>query len=410
MPPLSEKLKGYKPKPRRKGPLWEGPSGEGPNGGITFSLLSRFLTCRERFRLYAVEGLRPNETFNNRIEYGNMWHLCEEALASGMESVHGPYWDVALRAYCLDLCRKYPFSQEQIRHWENVCRIQFPVYVDYWKKHEERVEKTCLLQEQVFDVPYTLPSGRVVRLRGKWDGVNQLGKGKNAELRLFETKTKGDVDIAQIQRQLTFDLQTMLYTVALTEGTCPTCRGNWTKEKAAFLDESESSCPNCSGNWTAPFVPANQWKPRKGFPDTPIRGVEYNVVRRPLSGGKGTIRQKQGETSAEYYDRLAQYIEDEPETYFFRFKADITPRDVENFKRKCLNPMLEQLCQWWAWVEQCHRLGDDPFGAGNEIHSTHPMGVRNILDEGGSTDLDAMVMNGDRTGLTEVDTLFRELN
>jgi hypothetical protein len=55
-------------------PLWSGPDGEGPNGGITFSLLSRFLVCRERFRLHALEGWRTQDGFNHRLEYGNMWH------------------------------------------------------------------------------------------------------------------------------------------------------------------------------------------------------------------------------------------------------------------------------------------------------------------------------------------------
>ena len=53
-------------------PLWEGPAGTGPNGGITFSLLSRFLVCRERFRVHAVLGLRPADDFNHRLEFGSM--------------------------------------------------------------------------------------------------------------------------------------------------------------------------------------------------------------------------------------------------------------------------------------------------------------------------------------------------
>jgi hypothetical protein len=32
-----------------RSPLWSGPCDSGPQGGITFSLLSRFSSCRERF-------------------------------------------------------------------------------------------------------------------------------------------------------------------------------------------------------------------------------------------------------------------------------------------------------------------------------------------------------------------------
>ncbi len=76
---LAEKLKEQKAKSqeskRGTGPLWKGPEVD----GITFSLLSRFIACPERFRILVTEGLQPHDEFNHRIEYGNMWHTCEEA-------------------------------------------------------------------------------------------------------------------------------------------------------------------------------------------------------------------------------------------------------------------------------------------------------------------------------------------
>ena len=68
-----------------------------------------------------------------------------------------------------------------------------------------------MLQEQVCDVPYNLPSGRVVRLRGKFDSVDLIDGG----IYLQENKTKGDIDKIQVERQLSFDLQTLMYSVAL---------------------------------------------------------------------------------------------------------------------------------------------------------------------------------------------------
>ena len=61
------------------GRIWDGPEED----GITQSLLSRFLVCRERFRILVVDGLKPVDQFSSRIEYGQMWHLCEENLAAG---------------------------------------------------------------------------------------------------------------------------------------------------------------------------------------------------------------------------------------------------------------------------------------------------------------------------------------
>ena len=77
-------------------------------------------------------------------------------------------------------------------------------------------------------------------MRGKWDSVDYIGK----RVYLQENKTKGDIDEQAIRHNLHFDLQTMLYMTALTE----------------------------------------ELEPQK------IAGVRYNVIRRPLSGGKGSIR------------------------------------------------------------------------------------------------------------------------
>ncbi len=317
------------PKPRSE-PLWKGPEVD----GITFSLLNRFLQCRERFRLYVVEGLRPADTFNHRIEYGNMWHVCEEALASERshfgEVVGTTLWEDNLREYAQELCQRYPLEQSQIDHWYNVCKTQLPLYVKYWSKHPDVKERTPLLQEQVFDVPYKLPSGRTVRLRGKWDAVDLIGKGKGAGVFLQENKTKGQIDEGQIKRQLTFDLQTMLYLVALQN-----------------IDEDV--------RWFE--MPAGSAMLAR---DKPLLGVRYNVVRRPLSGGKGSIVQHKGkparklksgktspakpaETKESYYGRLKTIIAESPAEYFMRWQVLVSPADIQRFRRECLDPILEQL-------------------------------------------------------------------
>ena len=227
---------------QKKGPVWEGPSGDGPNGGISYSTLSRFLCCRERFRLLVVEGLRPAPAFNHKIEYGQMWHVCEQGLAEAKGTlIDGQTYQPFLRLnlYASILCKKYRMQQEQIDHWYNVCKTQFPLYVDYWSEHPDVTERTPLLQEQVFDVPYQLPSGRTVRLRGKWDSVDLIGKGlcekckeskagprvmcplcyggKGQGIYLQENKTKGDIREGQLKRQLSFDLQSLFYIIALQE-------------------------------------------------------------------------------------------------------------------------------------------------------------------------------------------------
>lgn len=387
---LKDKLSGVdRPHRKRSEPLWKGPVVD----GITYSMLSRFLVCRERFRLYAVEGLAPSRTFDHKSGYGDMWHVCEEAHARYGGQARNPAWVGELGTHCSRLCQTYPHQQEQIDHWYNVCKVQFPLYIHYWSKHKDTVNRTPLLEEQVFDVPYGLPSGRSVRLRGKWDSVELVGRGKATSVWLQENKTKGTVDEQKLNRQLRFDLQTMLYLVALYQDT-----GITSLEDVKSWDGKEFTVP--------------------------IKGVRYNVVRRPLSGGKGNIvRHKpsksnpDGESKGEYYARVASYIKKEPQSYFMRWPVEVSGKDVETFRRQCLDPILEQLCDWYECVSWFH-----PWGNGSQkatgtnkhpvrhsLHYRHPFGVYNSLNEGGSTDLDEYLDSGSEVGLVRMDKLFTEL-
>lgn len=395
--PLSGLKSKVKPAPKSSGPLWQGPESPGPQGGITFSMLSKWLTCRERFRVRYVEGWEPTRQFSHRIEYGNMWHVCEEAFAAveSQTSRVYPSWELALKQYVTDLCRRFPLSQQEIVHWYNVCKVQFPVYVDYWSKHPDVVNRTPLLQEQVFDVPYKLPSGRVVRLRGKWDSVDLIGQGKDTGVYLQENKTKGDIDELALQRQLTFDLQTMMYIVAL---------------RAEFEQNSTL------GSWMPGDIPRGM----------SIKGVRYNVVRRPLSGGEGTIAQRKGskniapETDEAFYARVRGVIDGTgvktdgrsytgPSHWFMRWKFDVGEADVKRFRDECFDPILEALCNWYHLTTGEPLTGFDQDCLQFGHHWRHPFGCDNAVNEYGATDVDNYLDTGSTVGMHKRETLFEEL-
>lgn len=360
---VTGKLKALKIE-QRNGPVWKGPHED----GITFSLLSRFLVCRERFRLLVVEGLKPADEFRPTIEFGQMWHACEEAFAANQP------WSKVLAEYCKGLCTKYKLQGDQINHWYEVCKMMFPLYVEHWAQHDDVKDRTPLLQEQVFDVPYKLPSGRVVRLRGKWDSVDLIGKGKQAGVYIQENKTKSGIDEQRIRRQLGFDLQTMIYLVALE-----------TDQKLAFKN-----------------APVNV---DKRIFTSQVQGVRYNVIRRSAH------KQGKKETMADFCERLKGIIVASPQEWFARWKVEIATHEVTKFRHEFLDPQLEQLCDWWEVIQDCN----DPFNNAskswtNSIHWRHPFGVYNVLDEGGSSDLDHYLETGDKTGLQEVARLFTELD
>jgi hypothetical protein len=259
--------------------------------------------------------------------------------------------------------------------------MQFPVYVDYWANHSDVISRTPIFAEATFRVPYKLQSGRTVVLRGKWDSVDMVEDSESKGLWLQENKTKGDIDEVAIARQLKFDLQTMMYLVALYE-----C--DWT----VYCDVMNNPHVNIF----------------KGRPD--VRGIRYNVVRRPLSGGRGTIRQKKNQTMAQFYQELHGIIQREPEYYFMRNKVQVMEEEVHRFQKECLNPVLESLWDWWEWVSAHPQ---DPFFSSiavNRVHWRHPFGVYNILNEGGSTELDGYIEDGSEVGLKRAESLFPELD
>lgn len=361
-----------------------------------------------------IEGVKPEEKFNHRLEYGQMWHTCEEALAAKKDYMP------ELVEYVKGLTFKYPMDREQIGHWYQVCMRQFPLYVEYWKKHADVKNRVPLLQEQVFDVPYLLPSGRTVRLRGKWDSVDLLKNQGGVFLK--ENKTKGDIDEMGLKRQLTFDLQTMIYLVALE-------KYDWVGTQYGPPQGKTAKLPM--------ILPL-------------IKGVVYNVVRRPLSGGKGSIKRheatrgskcskckgeaavsikhgkgfatascpkcngqgyvggKPAETLEHFYGRVEQLFKDEPETYFMRWTVNVNQADIERFKRECLNPILEQLCIWYEHVT-CPTGKALPFESASGWHWRHPFGAANSIDEYGFGEVDEYLNTGSMVGMRRVDKLFTEL-
>jgi len=340
--------------------LWRGPQNPGPLGGVTQSLLNDFIYDRERFRVKYVEGWRANERFSRALEYGTMFHLACEYYGEDKP------WLPPVLDYARKLCQKFPTDQEEIDKYYEALKVQFPIYVDFWSQHQATKPVETHSREQCFNVPYKLPSGRIVHLRGKCDGLDRIEGG----LRLLEHKTKSKLDPMGIERRLSFDLQTALYAIALS-----------TQEKQLVI------------------------------------GVLYDVIKRPFSGGKGSIKRaepkqlksgfKEGESKEDFNKRLQQYFIDNPEEWFARWDLTFGIQDLDIFRHKCLNPLLEQLCIWYDWISSPQGMAD-PFKC--DVHWMAPFGLYSpLIDGSGTTDLDAYLLEGSSVGLTRQTSLFSEL-
>lgn len=349
-----------------KDPVWAGPCGAGRQGGITQSLLGRYLSDPERFRVKVIQGLKAVDKFSDSLEYGNMWHICEEALGADED------WVKPLEQYTQELCRKYPMQQEVVSLWAEKCAAMFPRYVNYWAKHPDVKDRKPLFQEQVFDVEYKLPSGRTVRLRGKWDGGDVIGKARAAGVYLQENKSKSSIDAVKIGRSLIWDLQAMFYFVALSV----------TEDNAV----------------------------KAGWSGVPLRGIRYNVVKRPAHKSIESLTKKYDEDVKD--NRVGEW--------FSRWNIDVSTADVQRFRDEFLNPVLENLCDAYDWWVFIHRrfpkaMSVYDYEERQRVFQTHQQRHYRTpyhydpLAEGGSGEVDSYLDTGSEAGLQRVLNLFPEL-
>lgn len=317
-----------------KPPYWKGPYKE----GISYSSLNRFLECRERYRLYAILGVREDEPYSDAIAFGQMWHAAEEQLARHSKAGTQVESGVML-ANCTKAARdvanritgKFPASDYEIDCSYRRFKCLWPYYISYWHDHKDVSSRTPIYQEEPFKVRYRLPSGRIIILKGIFDSVDVL----DSKVYVQENKTKGRIDASAITATLSQNLQTMMYVLAL---------------------QNLPTQPDLN------VFPARISKP--------IGGVRYNVVYNSghKVGGSRT-------TEADYRQRIA----DDQKKFFHRWRVELYKDDIEQFRICTFNSIMEQLCDWYEWVSSPEGLLH-PFS--NPIHYQSPWGTYNSLASG----------------------------
>jgi|694.fasta_scaffold05336_24 hypothetical protein len=169
--------------------------------GISFSSLSKFVTCRERFRIYYVEGLKP-EGISGSIEFGNMFHFLLEEYSKKRSMQE-------LEAMHFAKVRNEMGSNAQLTTAVEVW-VVFEEYVAFWKTLDKKVRYVS--QEENFRETVRLPSGRTLDIKGRFDEI--FRKSDNG-LWLQENKTKSRIEDNVLTHILPYDLQTMMYCYAI---------------------------------------------------------------------------------------------------------------------------------------------------------------------------------------------------
>ena len=262
--------------------------------GVTQSLLSMFLTCREKARLY-LEGWNSRYT-SAALMYGSLGHgmleLAYTDIKSGKlrgtpsEQQSRRYSEIAEKQWLSENPKSKVETLEQLELSLALLEKTLPRYFDFWKKDFSKVKWTAL--EEQFDVKAKLSEALSIRIRGKRDGMFKLQK----ELWLLETKTKSMVNEGELLETLGLDLQVNLYL------------------------------------WSA-------FEELKVFPE----GVLYNIIR------KTAMKPKVSEPIMKFAKRVAEDMDDRPEFYFTRLEVAIAKPDMLKFKDELMG-LLADFSQW----------------------------------------------------------------
>jgi len=350
-------------KNKRNKPVWDL-----DRDGITYSLLSRFMVCPERFRLSTVEGW--SETgISAGLEFGSAFHRALEHADTDPR--------IAVAQYQRERLAKGHILPHQRQEYETLmASVEATVlaYRTYWRKSD--VERAAVIREETWDIQYPLPVPatmsffpgdpedygihhgmsqeniveRKIRLRGRFDEV--FRNLKTGKLWLLETKTKSDIDYDGLNRTLSQDLQTMLYVTAIEHLTGET-----------------------------------------------VEGVVYNVVRRPSL----KFTPKDG-TLDGFAKRVQKTILEQSDKYFYRFRCELDEGQLREWQKRTLHPLLTQVVLWWDSIK------NDPFDPwGSPLHYQRPFGCYDALASGRRGDFFELLTGGLTGKLRRRSTAFPEL-
>lgn len=354
-------FKKAKPKPVRRGqgrksnpqqakgttaPLWDL-----YRDGVTQGSIGLFLQCREQFRLKMLDGL-SHKTPSEAIEFGSAFHAM-------LADIHGKGWSInkAAQAYLVHWKKnKYllPVDIEKITFIVSTVSSILREYLIQWEKDDAKKKTRWVAREEVFRVPVKVhvPANSVLMSRvieiiltGRWDGIFADTKKTN---RLFETKTKSQIDEDGIMDALPFDLQTMLY--------CYTAQEHFGKR---------------------------------------VSGTIYDVIRRPA------LRQGATETLTGFCERIDRDVKARPAHYFKRYRVTLDSKAIERFVEHQLKPILRDMVNWYEdMLQHLASPWESP---------SHYMNSNNLFTRFGKCDVFAVITRGATHGLYRRSVPYPEL-
>ena len=297
--------------------------------GITQTMLTYFLTCREKAALYAkrLTPIRRREA----LDAGTIWHIALEMLYAAERAPDMTRFLCAVdREFFKHVDRGRVSAEEQqaIEKQFALLGAVLPGYLEFWGGDPEI---NWVAQEQEFDI-----NAGAFRIRGKIDG---LFRQKNDDLWLFETKTMGRVDEGGLADALPMNLQLHFYAYAasLLHGCRP---------RGVLYN----------------VIRRPQLEQRKGTPAETPEHFEARIAKFKRAETQAKHREagpnpgRPAETLQQFADRVAQDVAERPEWYFFRWELPITDDDFTRATDDLVK-MLHDFTEWHANVARHYRNG-----------------------------------------------------
>lgn len=259
---------------------WKGPEED----GITQSIMNRFLVCPYEFFLYAGLGLEDPPEYNANLSWGDSFHVGLEDLIKG-ETIKDAKLHMVnhLKENHPQSGPTFPHSMSRMLHLYNLSYLED----EEW------------LTEQEFEIPYILPNGRKIILRGKLDGHNV------SRTKAVEHKCKKRHDKIKLRREIYKDTQVCLYSLV-------TGIRNW--------------------HYDVIKIPDIQYSP----PAKRSTETYGNQVRRWF----------------EEVDWDAYPINKKKMLWIDQFPVYLSEDNITRFQQRTLNPILLRMCKWYDKVTE----------------------------------------------------------
>lgn len=255
--------------------------------GVTKSLIEKFLTCRRQAHISYVWGLESRGTTTS-ILIGTLVHDSLNYLNRRIKSGKTPPRFTAKKAAIgrfldrqhSEYSQKFPsMHPDEVVYCMNVS---YALAVGYVQKYNPSLEET----EYEFCFTHKKTG---MPVRGKIDGIHV---DKNGDYWIHEIKTKSRIDVTATIGKLSYDLQAMMYCLAIRE--------------------------------TKGVMP---------------KGILYSLIKRPA------LRTRAGESPESFIARIEEDIQKDPDGYFTVIEGVVDPHEFEAWEKE-FDQILSDIAVW----------------------------------------------------------------